>query len=93
MRCFAVVGGGGEGGRGWRRRWEGRGRVGGIGAAVIADASIVAGKVKKQLRELLRKFARAQKYNETWMLPALGSAPKEEVEEVRLFCSRVLFQP
>ena len=29
----------------------------------------------------------------TWMLPALGSAPKDEEEEVRLFCSSVLFQP
>jgi hypothetical protein len=77
-------GGGGGGGR------ESRGGAGGI---CVVNAPIVSGKVKKQLRELLRKFARAQKYNETWMLPALGSAPKEEVEEVRLFCSRVLFQP
>ncbi len=27
------------------------------------------------------------------MLPSLGSAPKEEVVDVKLFCSRVLFQP
>ena len=33
------------------------------------------------------------KHDDAWMLPALGSAPKEDEGDVRLRCSSVLFHP